>query len=181
MRWRRLNYALHRDIGYLCVGLTLIYAVSGIAVNHIHDWNPSYIIERVETNIGPVLSDPALPVTATEILRRLDEKGSLESSFRPAPNALQLFVDGRSILVDLTTGNVIHDKATPRPLLHTLNALHLNHPRKLWTGVADIYAVALGFLALSGVLMIRHSTRRRGILLTTLGAAVPLLFALYYG
>ena len=28
---------IHRDVGYLVVGLTLIYAISGIAVNHIDD------------------------------------------------------------------------------------------------------------------------------------------------
>ena len=28
--------------------LTIVYAVSGIAVNHINDWNPNYTFERVE-------------------------------------------------------------------------------------------------------------------------------------
>ena len=44
-QWRRWNNILHRDIGYVCVALTVIYAVSGIAVNHIHDWNLNYRIE----------------------------------------------------------------------------------------------------------------------------------------
>ncbi len=59
MSWRRWNYVLHRDIGFLCIGLTLLYAISGVAVNHIAQWNPSYRVERVETNIGPVVGNPA--------------------------------------------------------------------------------------------------------------------------
>ena len=34
--------ALHRDIGYFSVGLTVIYAASGLAVNHIADWGPNF-------------------------------------------------------------------------------------------------------------------------------------------
>ena len=34
-RWRGWLRAVHRDFGYLAVGFTLIYAVSGIAINHI--------------------------------------------------------------------------------------------------------------------------------------------------
>ncbi|HQL31599.1 MAG TPA: hypothetical protein PLM67_15390, partial [Thermoanaerobaculales bacterium] len=43
VRLRRLVIATHRDVGYFIAGLTVIYAVSGIAVNHIDDWNPSYV------------------------------------------------------------------------------------------------------------------------------------------
>src|SRR5205085_7811502 len=35
-KWLR---AIHRDVGYIAVGLTFIYALSGIAVNHITDWS----------------------------------------------------------------------------------------------------------------------------------------------
>ena len=34
--------ALHRDAGYFVVGLTVIYALSGLAVNHIKDWDPNF-------------------------------------------------------------------------------------------------------------------------------------------
>jgi hypothetical protein len=46
MRWRRLNNAVHRDLGYLCFGLTIIYVISGVAVNHIDSWNPTYALEK---------------------------------------------------------------------------------------------------------------------------------------
>ena len=97
MDWRRWNNLLHRDVGFLCIGLTLLYVISGVAVNHIKEWNPSYSVERIETNIGPVAGDPADATTVRMILARLDESGKLENSYRPDPESLQLFVEGRSI------------------------------------------------------------------------------------
>ena len=46
MNISKLNRITHRDIGYLIAGLTLIYALSGIALNHKHDWNPNYLIDN---------------------------------------------------------------------------------------------------------------------------------------
>ncbi len=180
MSWRQWNSVLHRDIGFLCIGLTLVYAISGVAVNHISDWNPSYSVERIETNIGPVSGNPMDAGTIRRILARLGETGQLESSYRPDPHSLQLFVEGRSILVDLGSGHVVHDRAVPRPGLREMNFLHLNHPKKSWTWVADIYAVALGFLAVSGMLMMRGKTLRRGVVLTAIGFILPLLFLALY-
>lgn len=180
MNWRRWNYLLHRDIGFLCIGLTLVYAISGVAVNHIADWNPSYSIEKATANIGPVVGDPVKLATQQEILRRLEETGKLESSFLPAPGQLQLFVEKRSILVDLRSGQVVYEKAIPRPGLREMNFLHLNHPKKAWTWMADLYAVALAFLAISGLLMIRKKTLRRGLVLTGIGVVIPLLFVWFY-
>src|SRR5262249_8163129 len=37
-RWRAWLRAVHRDFGYCAIGFTVIYAVSGIAQNHIEDW-----------------------------------------------------------------------------------------------------------------------------------------------
>ena len=46
--------------------------------------------------------------------------------------------------------------------------------------MADIYAVALGFLAVSGMLMMRGKTLRRGVVLTAIGFILPLLFLALY-
>ena len=44
MRLRRLIAVVHRDLGYACAAMTIIYAISGVAVNHVADWNPNYSI-----------------------------------------------------------------------------------------------------------------------------------------
>ena len=50
MKIRRLLRILHRDLGYFITGILIIYAVSGIALNHRKDWNPNYqvISEEIE-------------------------------------------------------------------------------------------------------------------------------------
>ena len=182
MTWRQINYILHRDVGFISIGLTLTYAVSGLAVNHIKDWNPSYRVETVSTRIEPLpdfvdKAEEAIPI----ILEQLGEKKSVENSFRPDPESIQIFIEGRSILANLITGEVVHDKAVPRPVLYEMNALHLNRPKKLWTLVADIYAVALTLLALTGLLMFREKSwlRSRGFWLIIAGVVIPLVAALF--
>jgi len=52
VKLRRLIIATHRDIGYFFAGLTALYAISGVAVNHIDDWNPNYVIRREVVKVG---------------------------------------------------------------------------------------------------------------------------------
>ena len=83
-------------------------------------------------------------------------------------------------MVELASGHVVHDRAIPRPGLREMNFLHLNHPKKAWTWVADLYAVALAFLAISGLFMIRKKILRRGLVLTGAGIAFPMFFLWLY-
>ena len=81
MKWRKINLVLHRDIGYLCVGLTLAYSISGITLNHISPgFNPSYLIEKSSASVSPVPdgSKPDMEYIQT-ILRELDEKGKYKN------------------------------------------------------------------------------------------------------
>ncbi len=50
-QWRKWFRVVHRDFGYLFFGLTLVYSVSGIALNHLDDWNSNYIIVRKEITV----------------------------------------------------------------------------------------------------------------------------------
>ena len=50
MKIRKLLRVLHRDLGYFIVGMTVIYALSGIYLNHRHDLNPDYKIYYSEVN-----------------------------------------------------------------------------------------------------------------------------------
>ena len=52
--------AIHRDVGYVAVGLTFVYALSGIAVNHITDWNdgdPSFRNYSRTVQVGKIEGD----------------------------------------------------------------------------------------------------------------------------
>ncbi len=73
MKLRKLNRVTHRDIGYLITGLTIIYAISGVALNHMHDgnWNPNYIIEKTEISTDVKFDDYS--TTDEMVLNFLDE------------------------------------------------------------------------------------------------------------
>ncbi len=114
MKWRKWNNAIHRDLGYLACGLTLAYAVSGIAVNHTHDWNPNYKIERTQINVG-TLADSSTAVSdeaVAAILAQLGETGTVTGTYPLNPRTLQVFVDDRSFSIDVQTGDVVYEKVT---------------------------------------------------------------------
>ncbi len=50
--FRKTIIGVHRDVGYFFAGLTVLYAISGVAVNHIEDWNPNYSVTHTERSVG---------------------------------------------------------------------------------------------------------------------------------
>lgn len=184
MNWRTWNNAIHRDLGYLCFGLTIIYVISGVAVNHIDSWNPSYRVEHLRSRLdGPVSTTNIDRSFIDTLLARLGENRRFLNSFQPDPQTLQLFVEGNTITVNLATGEILQEKVMPRHLLHKANFLHLNHPKKMWSWFADLYALCLGLVACSGLFVLRgkKGLSGRGAWLTTLGIFLPLFFIwLYY-
>ncbi|RME24861.1 MAG: hypothetical protein D6798_10240 [Deltaproteobacteria bacterium] len=174
--WRRWNNILHRDLGYLAVGMTLVYAISGLAVNHTDDWNPSFRFVREEQHFDP------LPVTDRQAMARalvevLDLPGPPKDSFRSSPHQIQLFYDGWTVEADVQAGVAIVERPRERFILRDLNRLHLNHPRGLWTWVADLYAVVLCMLAVTGMFVLkgRKGLTGRGKWLVGAGVLVPVV------
>ncbi len=179
-QWIRI---LHRDIGYVAAGLTVIYAISGVAVNHIDEWNPNYSIVIIKSNTEPIPDSIARsPETVNKILASIGETGKLKNTFRPDPETLQIFVEGNTISVNTSTGEITQEKIENRSGLRETNFLHLNEPKKAWTYVADAFAVALCFLAISGLFMIKgkQGIRGRGAWLTAAGILIPIIFLLIY-
>ena len=177
MNWRRLNNLLHRDIGYVAVGLTLAYAISGLAVNHKADWNPNYRIEKTAGQIEPIGARDRETVTA-EALRKLQLTEPPRSAFRPDPETIRLFYEHATYSIDLPSGAVVVESSRPRPVLYEFNQLHLNTPKGAWTIIADAYAVALIVLSLTGMFVLkgRHGISGRGAWLVGAGVLVPVVY-----
>jgi len=180
MKWRRLNNVLHRDVGYLIVGLTLVFGVSGLALNHAADWNPSYRQTQTVVQIAPLTGSNRDALVA-EALQKLAITGTPLNAFRPDPDTLQLFFEGRTYLVDTPTGTVIIEDTRPRPVLFELNQMHLNASKGLWTVLSDLYAVALIMMALTGMFILRGSVglAGRGKWLAAVGALIPIGYWAY--
>ena len=185
--FRKWNRIIHRDIGYIAAGLTIIYGVSGVAVNHARDWNPNFQITH-ETRVLTPPPAGALAVPGGEaalVARVMDAFGISEpvrGTFQPNEETLRVFIEGGTAEMNLLTGETELELVKPRPILGPANFLHLNTPRKLWTWVADLFALALIFLAISGLFMIKgkNSITGRGKWLTAGGVLIPLVFLLLY-
>ena len=162
------------------MGLTVIYAVSGIAVNHMHHWNPNYKVQRVEERLQPIPQGDRQVMVALAV-ERLKLPGMPVESFRPSPERLQLFYDGWSVDVDVVAGVAQVERPKDRIILRDSNFLHLNHPKGSWTYVADAYALLLLFLAVSGMFVLKGKTglAGRGKWWILAGLAVPVLYLIF--
>lgn len=183
MNWRKWNNILHRDIGYISVGLIIIYSISGIAVNHISDWNPNYIIEKENKFISPI-SDTTLSSeqTINLIVDELNIQDSVKSFFRRDKNKLEIFFEGKTLSAELNSGKINIETIRNRSIIKETNFLHLNHPKRIWTYVADLFAIALIFLAISGLFVLKgkNGFAGRGKWLMLLGFLIPIIFLILY-
>lgn len=178
-KWLRI---LHRDIGYLAVGFTVIFSVSGIAVNHIHDWNPNYGVSYEEFSINPVKADTKVTIL-NEILPQLDLKSEIiRNAFRPTPEQIEIYTDNGTYSINVITGAGIIERVSKRFLLFDFNYLHLNLGRDSWKWISDIFAICLIFLALSGLFLIKgkKGLKWRGTVLMVLGFVLPVIYIFYY-
>ena len=181
MKWRKWNNILHRDIGYLVVGLTIVYCISGIAVNHVQDWNPSYKIEKQFITIDPITSTERKQMV-DEALSKLTIAEPLKDSFRPDEETLQLFFENKIYSIDIPTGKVMIETTQHRKVLFEMNQLHLNSPKETWTYIADLYALSLIVVTLTGLFVLKGKTgiRGRGAWMTSIGMLLPILYWVYY-
>jgi uncharacterized protein len=182
--WRPWLRAVHRDMGYVAVGLTFIYALSGIAVNHLTDWSDgdaSFKTYSTSHELGPLTGEDQ--AIADALRARLGIKETPREIYRQSPDELDIIFDKRSLHANTTTGHVVDEGQKPRFILRVANWLHLNRGKKAWTYVADGYAGALMFLALSGMFMIagKKGLIGRGAVLVGLGIAIPILYVTFAG
>lgn len=174
--------ALHRDVGYLAVGLTFVYALSGIAVNHIQDWDPNFTqVKRTHQLTGPFPADEK--AAAKRALAELGVTTPAEDVYRVSDSDVEIVAGDVTYHLNPKSGVVNEEGQRPRLLLRTANWLHLNRGKKAWTYIADGYAVFLLFLASSGLFMIRgrKGLIGRGAILATLGAAAPIAYVVLSG
>jgi len=175
-RWRAWLRAIHRDVGYVAVGLTLVYAISGIAVNHIAQWDPNFRNFETTHELGAIPNDSN--AAADVVLSRLSVKERPRDVYRASEDRLDIVLEHRTLHVNPKTGRVIDEGQKPRVLLRIANWLHLNRGKKAWTYFADAYAAGLFFLAISGLFMIpgKRGFFFRGAAFVVLGLAIPALY-----
>lgn len=177
---RLLLRFVHRDLGFLFFGLTIVYAVSGIALNHRDHWDPNYIITHATIEVSDIPQPPMDRESAIAFLAQYNLERGYKRSFQPNAGTLRFFLGNGTANLDLRTGVMEVEEIRRRPIFHTFNKLHYN-PGLGWTWFADIYAVGLIVLAVTGIFIVRgkYGITRRGGIWLAIGIIAPALFVYF--
>ena len=176
-KWCRI---LHRDVSYLFAGMILIYALSGILMNHRGDLNPHYSVSRQEYKVTADLSDKTKVDKAMvlTLLEPLDEANNYTKHYFPKDGQMKVFLKGgSSLVVDTRSGEAVLERLERRLLLSDMVKLHYN-PGRWWTIFSDVFAVCLILITLTGLVMVKGSNGflGRGGILFIIGVVIPVLF-----
>ena len=180
-RWRAWLRSLHRDVGYLAIGFTVIYAISGIAQNHIEDWGEvSYKTYETTKPITPIAAN-APDAIAIKTIVDAANLGTPTAAFRAGDEVRLEYANGAKATA-IGSELVIQGRER-RAFIGAANWLHTARNKSGWRYVADAYAVLLLYLAISGIFMIKGKLglKWRGALLISIGVAVPVTAVLVSG
>ena len=185
MNWRKWNRWIHRELGFLFFGMTIIYGISGIALNHsvARHWNPGFITKATSIQYPGTLQKEDVDRNTIEIILELSgEKENYKQYYFPDQDHLMIYLKGGHIIVNLQTGKMQLTKIRNRPVFRELNYLHYNKPKKLWTWFSDLYALGLILIAISGLFLIKgkKGISGRGGVLTVIGVLIPLVLLIIY-
>ncbi|HYW95743.1 MAG TPA: PepSY-associated TM helix domain-containing protein [Bacteroidales bacterium] len=182
MNWRKLNRILHRDLGYIFFGMTIIYSVSGVVLNHRSpSGDPSVVTTSFDISVEPATAEKIDKAYIARLLERVGED-NYKNYYSPSATSLIIYLDRGHISLDLNTGLGRYTSIRKRPVLTEFNFLHYNKPKRLWTLFSDIFAVSLGIIALTGLFILKgkNGIKRRGAILVSLGVTIPLVFLVLY-
>lgn len=173
-KWIRI---LHRDIGFVMVGLSLVYGISGILLNHMEHKDPSFKTKERNLTFAKGLTPEEFNETwqSGPDRPKLNNVGEIAGKYR-------LMIQGGIGEYDPQTGLVQYQTSKRKPIAYWLNRLHYNRV-KGWSFMADIFAGTLIFLAISGLFMVKgkHGIAKRGKWYLLIGLLIPLLYIILAG
>ncbi|NVB80409.1 MAG: hypothetical protein HOV81_18600 [Kofleriaceae bacterium] len=177
-RWRAWLRAVHRDAGYLAIGFTVIYAISGIAQNHIEDWGDVSYKATERTVAIPAIPADTPDDVAIRTVAAVAGLGTPTTKLRAGDEIRLEYANGAKATA-IGTQLTIQSRER-RAFIGAANWLHTARNKKGWKYVADGFAVFLLYLAISGIFMIkgRLGLKWRGAVLISLGVAVPVIAVL---
>ena len=175
--------AWHRDLGYIFVGLIIAFSISGITQNHRKQWKPDryvYEFRKTQTNFHlpkeSVTKDSVMAFNKQNNLldfRQFDlrKDSTLVISYKDADATIHL-IDGKAEI------NIWKKK----PVLAQMNFLHKYNGNNFWIWYSDFFALALLFIAVSGLFLMRgkNSFRKRGWWLALIGLIVPITILIMF-
>lgn len=179
-RVRKILRIAHRELSYVFAGALLVYAISGIALNHKTTFNSQYSVHRTEHKLALMPTEEVTSETVTSWLKECGVENKYIQHYSPTPTTVKAFLKSNATLtVDLSTGTAVVEQLKKRPIIGSLSKLHYN-PGKAWTWFSDIFAVSMVILVLTGIFMLKgkHSLWGIGGIEFLIGILIPLFFIL---
>ncbi len=184
MNWNKINRWIHREFGYFFFGMTLIYGISGIALNHnvANKWNPAVVTKSESFSVTPVSPEQINKEWINDLISEKSAGSQLKQYYFADSTNLMIYLRDGHISLNPETGKGTVIKVRNRPFFREISFLHYNKPKQLWLWFSDIYAGALVLIAITGLFLVkgRKGIRGRGGLLVIAGIIIPLIFLAFY-
>lgn len=152
--FRKTVIALHRDIGYFFSSLIIIYCISGIALNHIDDWNPDFIIHKETITLEKSYSKNEISNESILEISSLVGESDYKIYDFPTDSQLKIYFHNATFHIDFAEKKGFYEKIERRPIFYESNVLHRNS-LKGWKWISDIFAVMLIIVNLTGILILK--------------------------
>lgn len=179
MSFSKTIRSLHRDLGYFVIGLTLIYAITGIILSgralgwlekeyisktqvsknlDIKQFNNYFIEKVIKEEKVPEVFDKESYTMAKKYLKLKLEKEEENTYFFKAWKNLKVKYNFKNGML------VVQNKGYPAYIEIFIDAHKATH-KKIWFYLAIIYSVILSFLAISSFWMLKgkNGFKQRGI------------------
>ena len=151
---RKLNNNLHRDFGYFFSSLVIVYSLSGLALNHVNDWNPDFVIQKDTISIPSKFTYENISDENITSLSKIVGHNEFKLYDSPTTDQVKIYYEDASFHIDFSRMLGFYEGVTKRILFYEVNVLHRNSLAE-WKWFSDIFAVALIFINVTGLFILK--------------------------
>lgn len=158
---RKLNNDLHRDLGYFFTALVIVYALSGLALNHINEWNPDFIVVKDTLNISNKFNYENITDNKIMELSKVVGQKTFKLYDSPTNDQVKIYYEDASFHIDFTRKLGFYEEVKKRPVFYESNVLHRNSLEE-WKWFSDIFAIALIIINITGLFILKGKNGIKG-------------------
>lgn len=182
MNISKTNRVVHRDFGYFFVFITLVYAISGIALNHFNDWNSDYYVAKKKVNLNLPTDQKLInnKLVLSELKKIEEDRDFLMADF-PSKTKVKIYFKSGELIYDLEKQEGELERVQKRYVFFIMNYMHRN-PGGFWVWFSDIFAAALIIISISGLFILRGKKGflGRGKWIVSAGIIITIAFIMFY-
>lgn len=158
---RRLNIATHRDLGYFFSALIIIYSISGIALNHVDDWNSDFILVKKTIKLDKTYSTNEITdEKVAEFSKMVGEDKFTVYDF-PTKDQVKIYYTSATLHVYLDKNEGLYEHVAKRHFFYETNVIHKNS-LKGWKWASDIFGFLLIVITVTGLFILKGKKGLKG-------------------